>query len=85
MKTLKDKQEILIRYINRGDSIRQISRDLGISRKTVSRYISQYSEVQKALISSPSEIEGFVEDFVKAPKYDSSQRVRPKVTSVVIN
>ncbi len=84
MKSLKDKQEILIRYINKGDSIRKISRDLSINRKTVSRYISQYSKVQKALISS-SEIEGYVEDFVQAPKYDSSQRIRPKATAVVID
>ena len=84
MKTLKDKQEILIRFINKGDSIRKISRELGINRKTVSKYISQYSKVQKALISS-TEIEGHVEDFVKAPQYDSSGRIRPKATSLVID
>ncbi len=86
MKTLKDKQEILIRYINKGESIRKISKEMLINRKTVSKYIERYSKIQEALKSvNSSKIEEYVADFVKAPTYDSSKRVRPKVTSTVID
>ncbi len=37
------KQEIILRSHRDGFSHRQITRDLGISHKTVSKYISQYN------------------------------------------
>lgn len=37
------KQEIILRSHRDGFSQRQITMDLGISRKTVSKYISQYN------------------------------------------
>ena len=39
---MAEKQEIIIRYYREGKSARSISRELGLSRKTVSKYICQY-------------------------------------------
>jgi len=42
MISMYTKQEIIIRKYREGESQRQISRELGISRKTVKKYISEY-------------------------------------------
>ncbi len=39
---MAEKQEIILRYYREGKSARSISRELGLSRKTVSKYICQY-------------------------------------------
>ncbi|MCP3921557.1 MAG: IS21 family transposase [Desulfobacterales bacterium] len=82
---MKDKQEIIIRYMNKGDSIRKIAREMGINRKTVNRYIDRYSIAQQALLASGvSKSEEHIESLIATPKYDSSNRSRRKVTEEVI-
>ena len=41
------KQEIILRKIREGKSQRQISGELGISRRTVKKYLEEYEEYQK--------------------------------------
>ena len=44
------KQEIIIRSHREGKSQRRISRELQVSRKTISKYIEDYEKLQKGLI-----------------------------------
>jgi transposase len=66
------KQEIIIRYHREGISQRKISRDLGVSRKTVKKYIDGYSEAQQ--MSAVEELNGLCEDLSSPPKYPASKR-----------
>ena len=47
MITMKEKQDVLLRFFREGDSKSKISRDLGINRRTVRRYIEEYLMVQE--------------------------------------
>ncbi len=74
------KQEIILRSHRDGLSQRQISKDLGLSRKTVSKYISQYnmllksgktaSQAQSVCLSEP-------------PAYISTNRSKTRLTQEV--
>lgn len=72
------KQEIILRYYRQGHSQRKISRDMDICRKTVRRYIESY---QKA--KSKSGEEGLSSTILEAPKYDSSNRQKRKLTRAI--
>jgi len=47
MISMINKQEIILRYVREGDSLRKICRDLGLNRKTVKHYITEYFEAKK--------------------------------------
>ena len=51
---LKKKQEIILRYFRDGASMRRISRETGISRDTVAKYIAEYSSQKEELLCIPS-------------------------------
>jgi transposase len=80
-----EKQEIVLRHFRDGHSRRQISRDLGISRDTVAKYIDEYAERKRALLeSSPQEDPGVLfAPLVEAPRYDSSSRSPRKITDAL--
>ena len=83
---LKQKQDILIMFFRDGKSQRAIPRETGVSRKTISKYIKEY-EVQKnqLLGADPgSDIGELTDSIVAAPKYDSSNRKKRKVTAKVV-
>ncbi|MDI9412812.1 MAG: IS21 family transposase [Bacillota bacterium] len=83
---LKQKQDILIMFFRDGKSQRAIARETGVSRKTISKYIKEY-EVQKnqLLGADPgSDIGELTDSIVAAPKYDSSNRKKRKVTAKVV-
>ncbi|WP_027308883.1 helix-turn-helix domain-containing protein [Caloramator sp. ALD01] len=72
---LKDKQEIILEYIRNGKSQRQISRETGISRETIRKYINEY---EKKLVELGNIKEGdelikvdLIDEIVKTPKYNS--------------
>ena len=48
MISMYTKQEIILQSYREGKSQRQISRDLGLSRKTVKRYVEEYKNLQQA-------------------------------------
>lgn len=80
-----DKQEIILRYFRDGESIRHISRQTGISRQTVGKYVAEYSSQKEAFRSisgaSPAEL---IESIVEAPSYDSSNRKKRKLTPELV-
>lgn len=80
-----DKQEIILRYFRDGESIRHISREAGISRHTVGKYVAEYSSQKEALrsISGESAAE-LIESIVEPPSYDSSHRKKRKLTAAIV-
>jgi transposase len=82
---LKKKQEIILRYFRDGASMRRISRETGISRDTVAKYIAEYSSQKEELRhlsgGSPAEL---IESIVEEPSYDSSTRKKRKLTPEMI-
>jgi len=70
------KQQIIISYFRLGYSQREIARTMGISRKTVKRYILEYENEKTG---SDNKQQGVI----NPPSYDSSSRFKPKLTSKV--
>ena len=79
------KQEIIIRSNRSGESISRISRETGVCRKTVREYIRVYSEEKKRLREECGfDEKELIEEIVKAPKYDSSNRKKRKITDEIV-
>lgn len=74
------KQEIILLSHRDGFSQRQITRDLGISRKTVSKYISQYNLL---LSSGKTASDALSVCLSKAPSYNSNTRGKIRLTQGV--
>ena len=74
------KQEIILRSHRDGFSQRQITRDLGISRKTVSKYISQYNLL---LTSGKTASQALSICLNKLPSYNSNTRGKIRLTQEV--
>ncbi|WDC83387.1 helix-turn-helix domain-containing protein [Caloramator sp. mosi_1] len=86
---MKDKQEIILEYIRNGKSQRQISRETGISRETIRKYINEY---EKNLVELGSIKEGdelikvdLIDEIVKTPKYKTGKRQKRVLTDEVID
>lgn len=75
------KQEIILKSHREGKSIRAIARELGISRDTVAKYIKEF-ESRLSKSSSPDVAIG--EQLSTAPRYDTSNRTKRKLTSEII-
>ena len=67
---MKQKQEVLLRFFRENDSKSKISRDLGIHRRTVRKYIEEYLlEVEKEK-SDGTHVEGALAKYIsEPPKY----------------
>lgn len=74
------KQEIILRSHRDGSSQRQITRELGISRKTVSKYISQYNLL---LASGKTASQALSVCLSEAPSYNSNTRGKIRLTQEV--
>ena len=74
------KQEIILRSHRDGFSQRQITRDLGISRKTVSKYISQYNLL---LASGKTVSQALSVCLSETPSYNSNTRGKIRLTQEV--
>lgn len=73
------KQEIIRRYFRELDSIRKISRDLRISRKTVRKQLSEYAGVEQGAESG--DCGRLMQEFLSSPPcYDTRNRQRRKLT-----
>ncbi len=79
MVTMKQKYEIIIGHFREGKSLRQISRDLGINRKTVKRYVSQYKLSEQSGGQSESSV--VLSSLRERPVYDSSNRSKHRLTT----
>lgn len=71
------KQEIILRSHRDGFSQRQITKDLGISRKTVSKYISQYNLLLASGITASQALSFCLSE---APAYNSNTRGKIRLT-----
>ena len=81
MLSMEENMHIIIDYFRNGKSQREISRDLGIHRKTVKKYIERYqSGVQACRADRPGKPGT---DF-EGPRYDSSLRQKRKLTEEVV-
>ncbi len=87
---LDQKVEILLGYFRENKSQRQISRELGISRTTVQKYIKEYQSSKEVLDilekdneRNRAEIYHLIEEMTSEPRYDSSNRIKTKLTSEV--
>ena len=79
MISMDTKQEIIRRYFRENDSIRKISRDIQINRKTIREYLSDYlSAVQSSEKENDPEI---LQDYsITPPSYTSKNREKKKLT-----
>lgn len=81
MKNLLDKASI-IRLKEQGLSNRGVARELGIDKKTVNKYWNEYKDNLKELneTTDTAKISEIQENITSAPKYNSENRIRRKVT-----
>lgn len=81
MKNLLDKAAI-IKLKEQGLSNRGVARELGIDKKTVNKYWNEYKDNLKKLneTTDSTEITQIQENITSAPKYNSENRIRRKVT-----
>ncbi len=85
MVKMDKKQEIILLSHRNGESISSISRKVGVCRKTVRSYISKYSAKKDKLLSEgKSNKKELIDDIVRAPEYDSSNRNKRKVTDKIV-
>ena len=76
MKTMVDKNEILIRFFRRGESKSEIARSLKTTRKTVRKIISEHEEIKNA-----QNFESMLEQGLSSkPRYNSANRPKVKLT-----
>ena len=84
---LIEKQKIIITYLRKGKSQREIAQDLHINRRTVAKYLEGY-EFKKAQLTDSkgnSNQEELIADIVEDPRYDTSNRKKVKLTEEIIN
>ncbi|WGS64663.1 IS21 family transposase [Marinitoga aeolica] len=67
-------------YFREGKSQREISRILGINRKTVGKYVKEYEEAFEEYKNQDGINEEIIEKIAGKPKYDTSNRKPRKVT-----
>lgn len=90
---LDRKAEILMQYFRENKSQRSISKETGISRTTVAKYINEFEskyqrlenlELEKESETDRREILSLIEELSSKPKYDSSNRIKVKLTPQII-
>ncbi|MBA7527364.1 hypothetical protein ES705_19540 [subsurface metagenome] len=84
---LIEKQKIIITYLRKGKSQRQIARKMGLNRRTIAKYVKDYERKKAKLIDSKgnSNQEELIADIVEDPRYDTSSRKKVKLTGEIIN
>lgn len=79
MISMYTKQEIILKNYREGKSQRSISRELGICRKTVRKYISEF----EASLSKGSSEVVLCDYLSRSPKYNTSNRSKSRLTPEV--
>lgn len=78
---LKDKQKIILEAVLEGKTQRQIAREMKVSRTTVAKYIKNYQDSKSKLMES-GDVK-IKEDITSPPKYNSTARVKVKLTDEI--
>ena len=84
MITLMDKYTI-IKLKQTGMSNRQVAKQLGMNRKTVNKYWSDYTMEMKQLDTSETRLKAVQEKIVSKPQYDVSNRQTYKYSEEIDN
>jgi len=84
MISLMEKQEIILSNFREGKSQWQIHRETGIDRKTIRKYIRDYDSKKRQLLDSDKADKELIADIIAAPKYDSTNRIRRKLSDTMI-
>jgi len=71
---MSTKQKIILHKYRDGYSERRIARELRINRETVRRYLAEYKKAKEKLTDGSAPDEELIEEIVRIPKYDSSNR-----------
>lgn len=79
-----EKQEIILSHFREGKSQWQIHRETGIDRKTIRKYIRDYDSKKRQLLETSNPDKELIADIIAAPKYDSSNRIRRKLSDQMI-
>ncbi|MFZ7130772.1 MAG: IS21 family transposase [Eubacteriales bacterium] len=85
MISLMNKQEIILSHFREGKSQWDIHRETGISRKTIRKYIKEYEKKKRELLNCDEGNKELIQGLVSPPKYNSSNRVRRKLTDELID
>lgn len=80
---MSTKQKIILHKYRDGYSERRIARELRINRETVRRYLAEYSRAREKLTDGSEPDEVLIEEIVKTPKYDSSNRSNKKFIDAI--
>jgi transposase len=80
---MSTKQKIILRKYRDGDSERKISRELRINRETVRRYLAEYEMARQKIPDTEKAEEVLLDEIIKIPKYDSSNRSSKKFTEEI--
>ncbi|WP_209702485.1 IS21 family transposase [Clostridium algifaecis] len=86
MINLNEKQDIILKHIREGKSQRQISKETGICRETIRKYVKDYENKLIEINHDLAEIDkiNIINDITAKPKYISSPRVKKALTDEVI-
>lgn len=86
MINLNKKQDVILKYIRDGKSQRQISRETGICRETIRKYIKNYEDKLLNVTKNLDEVgkTNLIDDITSKPKYSSSSRSKRALTDDVI-
>lgn len=87
MINLLEKQQIIIAAYLDGKSYRSIAKEIGISRKTVSKYVREYEKARIQLLDTEGnegDIRELIDTIVEKPKYNSQNRLKRKLTPEII-
>lgn len=83
---MTQKQEVLLRFFREGDSKSKISRDIGIDRKTIRKYIYDYLLELEKEKTSGTHVEGSLAKYIsEPPKYKRTTTPKPALTVEVSN
>jgi len=84
---LIEKQKIIITYLRKGKSQRQIAGQMGLNRRTIAKYVKDYETKKARLTGSKrnSNQEELIADIVEDPRYDTSNRKKVKLTDEIID
>ncbi len=83
MVTMKEKYEIILQHFREGKSVHQISKDLGLHRKTVTRYIERHHQMQQKKSSKPDSEPLDLASLNQKPVYDSRKRGKRRLTEKI--
>lgn len=86
MINLNKKQDVILKYIREGKSQRKISKETGICRETIRKYIKNYEAKLLNVTENLDEVGkvDIIDDITSKPKYSSSSRSKRALTDEVI-